>query len=340
MWEAILLTVAATAGNNIGKVLQKKGTVGLPPLTLNLKVMRTYALSKTWVAGFCIDILGALLMLRAVSQAPVSVIQPVSGCGLAMLSVFSHFYLKEAMNLLDWIGVAMAATGTIGVGIIGEEQEASTISFRPFAWLIISTLILFGLLNTLLRVRERRHRAQELTQTEVVEEIIVGLEAGILFGLAAAISRLGFILSEQGFSKMSIPIGIALSICCSGSGFFYQTKGLKHGRAIVVSTCAAVSSIVTGVLVGMLALGEMLPVAPFSRMLLVLGWSLIIFGVVVLMSSHRLSLLVPQPFRRYVHGRSSTHKNFNLSRSGSLRLWDPSPSTFVSIQASPTKVKT
>ena len=37
MWESICLTLAATAGNNIGKVLQKKGTVILPPLSFKLK---------------------------------------------------------------------------------------------------------------------------------------------------------------------------------------------------------------------------------------------------------------------------------------------------------------
>ena len=51
-----------------------------------------------------------------------------------------------------------------------------------------------------------------------------------------------------------------------------QTRGLKHGRAIVVSTCAAVASILTGVLAGMLALGERLPSAPKARFLLLLGW--------------------------------------------------------------------
>lgn len=37
MWESICLTIAATAGNNIGKALQKKGTVILPPLSFKLK---------------------------------------------------------------------------------------------------------------------------------------------------------------------------------------------------------------------------------------------------------------------------------------------------------------
>nr|GMD08082.1 probable magnesium transporter NIPA9 [Ipomoea batatas] len=66
--------------------------------------------------------------------------------------------------------------------------------------------------------------------------------------------------------ETAVPLCISISICCSAYGFVYQTRGLKHGRAIVVSTCAAVASIVTGVLAGMLALGERLPSAPMARL--------------------------------------------------------------------------
>ncbi|WZY74750.1 hypothetical protein YC2023_021134 [Brassica napus] len=300
MWESICLTLAATAGNNIGKVLQKKGTIILPPLSLKLKVIRAYAGNKPWALGFLMDIFGALLMLRALSLAPVSVVQPVSGCGLAILSVFSHFYLKEVMNVFDWIGITMAGIGTIGVGAGGEEQVASLISVFQLLWLALVVAFLFYhligvlmvmflitrvlnfcnkvLLNAWLHIYKRQRREQELPyfgvqmEYEVVEEIIYGLESGVLFGMASVVSKMGFVFVEQGFSAMFIPMCISISICCSGTGFFYQTRGLKHGRAIVVSTCAAVASIVTGVVAGMFALGEKLPTSPSGRLLLLLGW--------------------------------------------------------------------
>ncbi|XP_022754671.1 probable magnesium transporter NIPA9 isoform X2 [Durio zibethinus] len=298
MWESICLTLAATAGNNIGKVLQKKGTVILPPLSFKLKV---------------------------------SVIQPVSGCGLAILSVFSHFYLQEVMNVIDWMGITLAGIGTIGVGAGGEEQEASSVSILQLPWLAFVVVIVFVLLNGWLRICKRQRREQELVEYEVVEEIIYGLESGILFGMASVISKMGFVFVEQGFSKMLIPLCVSISICCSGTGFYYQTRGLKHGRAIVISTCAAVASIVTGVLAGMLALGERLPSAPVARLSLLLGWSFIMMGVILLVSSTRLMRHLPRPLRNLIP--CVVDQNFNPRRSGSHRVKDPNPSAVVQATA-------
>ncbi|KAJ6674256.1 hypothetical protein OIU85_013176 [Salix viminalis] len=325
MWESICLTLAATAGNNIGKVLQKKGTLILPPLSFKLKVMRAYAANKAWIIGFLMDICGALLMLRALSQAPVSVIQPVSGCGLAILSVFSHFYLKEVMNVIDWIGITLAGIGTIGVGAGGEEQEGSSVSIFQLPWLVFLVALLFVVLNGWLRVYRHQRRAHEMMDSEVVEEIIYGLESGILFGMASVISKMGFVFLEQGFSRMLVPICVSISICCSATGFYYQTQGLKHGRALVVSTCAAVASIVTGVLAGMLALGEQFPSAPTARFSLLLGWLFIVAGVILLVSS--TWLLRHLPLCHLI--RFNADRNFSLSRSGSLRLKDSNPTAVI-----------
>ncbi|KAH0936790.1 hypothetical protein HID58_004251 [Brassica napus] len=351
MWESICLTLAATAGNNIGKVLQKKGTIILPPLSLKLKVIRAYAGNKPWALGFLMDIFGALLMLRALSLAPVSVVQPVSGCGLAILSVFSHFYLKEVMNVFDWIGITMAGIGTIGVGAGGEEQVASLISVFQLLWLALVVAFLFVgtfhlwyfiskcfsfhiisvdlyvLLNAWLHIYKRQRREQELMEYEVVEEIIYGLESGVLFGMASVVSKMGFVFVEQGFSAMFIPMCISISICCSGTGFFYQTRGLKHGRAIVVSTCAAVASIVTGVVAGMFALGEKLPTSPSGRLLLLLGWLLIMLGVVLLVTSSRLIRHLPRSFRR--SRQTSLERGFSTRRTASHVQKDTNPSAVI-----------
>ncbi|KAH1203852.1 putative magnesium transporter NIPA9 [Glycine max] len=289
-------------------------------------VIRSYALNKTWVVGFLIDIFGALLMLRALSLAPVSVIQPVSGCGLAILSIFSHFYLKEVMNAVDWVGITLAGFGTIGVGAGGEEQEVVALSIFHIPGLAFIVFILFILLSGWLRICKRQRREQEMMEYDVVEEVIYGFESGILFGMSSVISKMGFLFLEQGFPKLLVPMCIMISVCCSGTGIYYQTRGLKHGRAIVVSTCAAVASILTGVLAGMLALGERLPSEPKARLALLLGWLLIIVGVILLVGSTRLVRFLSCSSRQK---RSNVEKNFGLRGATSSRVREPSPSAVI-----------
>ncbi|KAG0488842.1 hypothetical protein HPP92_007653 [Vanilla planifolia] len=327
MWVSICLTLMATAGNNIGKVLQKKGTVALPPLSLKFKVLKAYIFNKSWIIGFVMDMLGAVLMLKALSLAPVSIIQPVSGCGLAILAIFSHFYLREVMNALDWIAIVLAGIGTLGVGLGGEEQTVTVVSLLRLPWLVVSISVLFVLLNSWLRIYKSKRRDQELINYEVVEEIISGLESGILFGLASVISKLGFVFSNQGFPEILVPFCISISIGCSTVGFVCQTRGLKHGRAIVVSTCTAVASIVTGVLAGMFALGESLPSASGARFSLLLGWVFIISGVILLVCSTRIMSSVPRPLQHLL--RRGHGSNQSLRRSASMRPKDTSPSAVI-----------
>ncbi|KAI5074716.1 hypothetical protein GOP47_0010677 [Adiantum capillus-veneris] len=344
MWVAVLFTVLSSAGNSIGKVLQKQGTKGLPQLSLSIKVMRAYISSRTWILGFCLDILGALAMLKAVSEAPVSVVQPVSGCGLAILAVFSHFHLRETMNSLDWLGVALAGTGTVGVGMAGEEQRSSQLHLLRLVWIILWVFLLFGAVNWWVRAKKKSARMHELpgsvlppiatSHSGVIEEMVAGMEAGTCFGMASIFARLGFMLVEKGHSKFYIPAGILAGVCCSASGFFCQTKGLKDGRAVVVSTCAAVASIITGVIIGMLVLGETLPVSAFRQFCLLIGWLLIILGVILLMDSNRVGLLLPRSIRRILKLKGSSHKS-NPPRSAQFSRRDSNSSTVVQLFTPP-----
>ena len=113
---AVLVTLFASTSINIGKALQKKGTKSLPKLTFKKDVLKTYFSNETRKLGLGLDIIGGLMMIVALAIAPVSVVQPVSAGGVAILAGFSHVFLDEKLREKEWIGVWCAVLGTIGIG--------------------------------------------------------------------------------------------------------------------------------------------------------------------------------------------------------------------------------
>lgn len=282
MWIAIFITVVASTGNNIGKTLQKSATASLPRLTLESVVLYRYLSSKEWILGLAADLGGGLLMIAAVARAPVSVVQPVSGLGLVLLAVFSHFYLKERLHAAEWGAVVVATIGTIGLGTTaGGTTDSGTAKplskSRIAAVLLMFSILIFVAVFTRVRGHSRQPRRPVRTSATTC-----GLQAGACFGLSAAACRTGFLLAEGAGSATWVVIGIAFSALLTSSGFVIQTRGLKDGNTVVVCTCAAVSSMVSGVAVGLLALGESLPTSQSGCVMLLTSWLCIAIGVAML----------------------------------------------------------
>ena len=68
-------------------------------------MLKSYVANGWWLCGVLLDIGGALMTMVSLSLAPVSVVQPVLGCGLAFVAIFSVSYV-----LLACRGVVLRAT--------------------------------------------------------------------------------------------------------------------------------------------------------------------------------------------------------------------------------------
>lgn len=297
---ALLLAVFGAASNNIGKVLQKRGTSTLPQLSMERKVLLAYVTSPTWRLGLLCDVGGAIATLLALSRAPVSLIQPVGGCGMAVLALFSRYYLHEELQLLERFGVGLAVAGTIGVGLTATpEEDSSAVWPNPrtgtllLALMCLAFVLLEGALHHTTRQQQQqqanaetpmRPRLQDLAETLGLAEVMLaarssgggggaaaslartgrielfaGVQAGMLFGLSASAARTAMLLAQLLDLPPLVPVGVGASIALSSAGIFCQNRGMKEGRAMVVCTHAAIATIVTGVVVGLLALNEAVP---------------------------------------------------------------------------------
>lgn len=280
LWLAILITVVASTANSVGKALQKEATKNLPKFTLEEKILRQYIQDRIWLIGLASDLAGGIIQIAAFALAPVSIVQPVSGVGLVGLAVYSHFFKKERLAEWEWAAVALAGLGTLG---LGASSSAAATPTQPSALRMLAVLTLVGAAVASLRKLRQRHRHNKRRSGgDKTLAALYGLQAGGCFGLSAASCRTGFLMAAQRWTW--VPFGLAGSVALSGTGFVLQTCGLKEGATVVVCTCVAVTAMVTGVVVGILGLGESMPGSFIATTIRVCSWSMILIGVVGLAS--------------------------------------------------------
>ena len=106
---AITLTVVSACAINVGKGIQKKASKSLPKLSV--ASLRSYLTDPNWRRGLELDVIGGAGMLLALSIAPMSVVQPASASGVAILAVVSHADLGAGLALRVWEGVASWVCG-------------------------------------------------------------------------------------------------------------------------------------------------------------------------------------------------------------------------------------
>ncbi len=247
---AIVLTVIASSSSNIGKAFQKEASRHLPPLDVgNAKVVREYVESTRWRLGLALDFGGGALQTIAFALAPVSLLQPVSGVGLAGLALYSQFALHDNLTREEWVAVAVACLGTLGLGVSSAADSAS--EHAASFWRMFVVLVATGwvVLQKMAEVRDRVGG-----RSKKMGAALLGMQAGGMFGLSASTVRTGFIMRSHRWTWA--PFGLVVGVVMSSYGFVLQTSGLKEGSAVIVCTCLAVSSMVVGVVTGIAGLGE------------------------------------------------------------------------------------
>jgi len=274
IWSAIALSVLATSCYQVGLVLQKIAADRLPRLGLGRDrrgAWRAFFRSPIWLVGTGITIVGWIAFLKAVANAPVSIVQPVLGFGLALLALFSVVVLHERLRPIEWAGIAMMLAGLVLLGV-SASGEPSTASLAPGRLAAVSVVFL-GLLAAAVPVG----RAGALPPP-----ILLGFGAGTLIGLAALYTKGLFLSLESGFPLLAWLVFAPLMVGANLGGVGIQQAGFQQGRALIVVAMNAVTNKFVTIVGGMMTLGELLPVEPALAAARIAGFLAILAGTIVL----------------------------------------------------------
>ena len=276
IWAAIALSVFATSCYQVGTVMQKVGADRMPRLQLRLgqrDVFRAFLRSPIWLGGIGVTIAGWVLFLKAIANAPVSIVQPVLGFGLCLLALFSVVFLRERLRPLEWTGTALMIGGITLLGLSAARESTHSLS--------VSTVPLFAVSFAMVALLAA---AIPLARAGfgVPPPVLLGFATGVLIGLGALYTKGLFLSLENGSAWVAWLVFVPLMLIANIGGLWVQQAGFQQGRALIVVAMNAVTNKAVSIVGGMATLGELLPAEPSLALARLAGFATILVGTAIL----------------------------------------------------------
>ena len=274
-----MVTTAASVCLHFGYSLQKKGVQKLRDVQFGLATLVYYFKTKLWVLGILSSIAGTALIILALRIAPVSTVQPLLGCGLIFLVLFSRFYLKEHISGFDYAALFLVATGVVFLGLSTSDTDISRAFYEPrrlfgYVTLVVLTVTVVMLLLAAIFGGKKK-------------DIRYGVYSGIFYAFASLFIRAMF-NRLQNYPANNPFWLILLSIASALFGLSLIQKGFHHGRAVVVVVFSDATNQLTAIFGGLFCFKERMPSEPLFLTLKVSAFVLIIAGSVILSRLGRL----------------------------------------------------
>ncbi|MHA1279127.1 MAG: DMT family transporter [Candidatus Helarchaeota archaeon] len=253
----ILLAIIAYASLYLGKGIQKFAIEGYTQegLTRGEKGKNM----GIWILGLVLTGAFMFIHLFALKFAAISIVAPIEGLGLLILCFFSYFILKEPINLIKTIGIALIIVGLILISIFMPDPEAIPKDFDATLFLIFLATILGFFLILGLYSKQHNYKAAGA---------IFGSFAGVFMCFQTITKRITWI---EGYSwVVFIMFGFAAAtLLVTNFGF------LKADAVVVVPFFSAVS-IMLPTIIAIFIFGE--STVPIQW----IGIIIIVFGVIFL----------------------------------------------------------
>jgi drug/metabolite transporter (DMT)-like permease len=276
IWSAIALSLVATCCYQLGSVMQKLGADRMPRIEFRLgqpDVVRAFLHSPIWLGGIAVTTGGWVLFLKAIANAPVSIVQPVLGFGLCLLALLSVVLLKERLRPLEWCGIALVIGGIVLLGLSAAREAGRTTAISPGALLVVS-LAMVALLACAVRLAR--------AGLGIPLPLVLGCATGVLIGLGALYAKALFMSLDAKSPEVAWLVFLPLTLIANVSGLWIQQAGFQHGRALIVVAMNAVTNKVVSIVGGMVTLGELLPAEASLALARVAGFGAVLIGTAIL----------------------------------------------------------
>ncbi len=245
---AVIFAVLAAAANATASVLQRKAARDEPEdRAFSIGLLWDLVRRPVWVAGVCTVLLGFFLHAFAVSEGPLTLVQPLLVMELPFTLLLASWLLGGRLRSQEW-GTVIAMA--VGVAVLlfalrphGGDPRALTLT----GW-IIGLAATLGLASVLL-VWGRRSRG-------AARSALLGVAAGITFGLTAVLVKAATAAFSHGLPTMLTAWQTYLILVTGPSAFFLLQNALQAGSLVACQPAMTLANPITAIIWGVALFGE------------------------------------------------------------------------------------
>lgn len=276
---AIACAVLASLAFNYSTYAQKKAVGDLPEVKLppSWDVVKAFCANRTWVISVCFMLGGSALYAFAATIAPISIVQPIMACGIALVAWLAIRNLGEKPRRIDLVAIGMSILAVVLLAIslaegLPEDLKHSAVPL----WILTGGVVLLSVIIPLVMRGSNTKRAAGL-----------GIACGLLYGASAVFVKLLLVdwsnrWSHQGIGVLFASVFVIAWLLLMVPAFVILQAALQKGMAIVVAPLMSSLSQLVPIFIGMIALHEQLPHNPALTALRFTAFALMLIATVIL----------------------------------------------------------
>ena len=237
----IVLALVAAFFFALGLVLQEKAAAAQPAESVGAGFLARLARQPIWLLGLAMQGLGFVAQAIALGIGRIVVVQPLLVATIVFALPLGRVIEKRPIRRTEVIGAALVTGGLAALLVVSKPSEGED-DASLLAWAVIGggTVAVAVVLFVLARGRGSAVRAG-----------LLGTAGGILFGLAAALTKTTVSMLDEGIGAVLWDWHLYALVIVSVAAFWLEQAALQTAAlAVAVATTMAfdpLSSLVFGI---------------------------------------------------------------------------------------------
>ncbi|PNE41561.1 MULTISPECIES: DMT family transporter [Streptomyces] len=276
----ILLALAAACCLGTGFVLQQIAAQHAPPQDyLSFRLLLDLVRMPRWVAGIVLMVTGMALGAVALGMGDITLVEPLMATNLLFAMALARWISRQRLGRSGWAGLWLLAGGVTAFIVAGQPHGGRNSEVGQLAqWLIMGGVLSTALLLAAIAKRERVHVS--------LEAALLGVAAGLLYGLQDALTRISGLRFGAGGWRALLTSWHPYAIVVLGVLALVMVQSAFESAPLRMSLPALTAAQpLAGIACGVGFLGDQLRVTPGALAFQAAGIAAVVAGI-VLIGSH------------------------------------------------------